>query len=196
MATTTIASNNVGNNKMMGMQPLKFSLWLFIVSILMIFASMTSAFIVRKGEGNWIIYNIPTVLWVSTIVIVLSSATMHWALLSAKKDDKKNINLGLIVTILLGVVFTITQYLAWNDLVAQKVFFAFANPGGSFFYVLTGLHAFHLISGIIYLLFTLYSGVNNKISSKNLLQIEMCSTYWHFLDALWVYLFVFLLINH
>ena len=190
MTTTNISKTELAMN------PKKFALWLFIVSIVMIFASLTSAFIVRRAEGNWIIYDLPSALWISSIVIVLSSATMHFALLSAKKSDYNKAKMALLVTMILGFLFAYTQYSAWQDLVTQKVFFAFANPGGSFFYVLTGLHAFHIATGILYLLSMYFNAGKNKDNSKNIVQIEMCATYWHFLGALWLYLFIFLFIYH
>ena len=190
MTTTNISNTETGMN------PKKFALWLFIVSIVMIFASLTSAFLVRRAEGNWIIYDLPTALWISSGVIVLSSITMHWAYSAAKKLNTVNVNRGILITLLLGITFGYTQFMAWNELVDQKVFFAFANPGGSFFYVLTGLHAFHIITGLLYLLVTLYKVNNNKMSSKNIIVLELCATYWHFLGVLWLYLFVFLFMYH
>ncbi len=179
-----------------GMNAKKFALWLFIVSIVMIFASLTSAFLVRRAEGNWIIYDLPSALWISSFIIVLSSASMHWAYVAAKKNNFPTAGKAIVVTLLLGLSFGYTQFMAWSELVDQKVFFAFANPGGSFFYVLTGLHAFHIITGLLYLLVTWYKVNNNKISSKNIIQVEMCATFWHFLGVLWLYLFVFLFMYH
>jgi cytochrome c oxidase subunit 3 len=73
---------------------------------------------------------------------------------------------------------------------------SYSNPSGSFLYVITGLHAFHLITGIIYLLIILGASFQYNIHSKNMVRMEMCATYWHFLDILWLYLFAFLLLNH
>lgn len=187
---------NLASNTEKGMNPKKFALWLFIVSIIMIFASLTSAFIVRRAEGNWIIYDLPFALWLSSIIIILSSISMHWSILFLKKGNVSNSKLALSITIILGLAFGVSQYLSWNNLVEQKVFFAFANPGGSFFYVLTGLHAFHILTGILYVLVTLFKVSANKINLSNIIQLEMCATYWHFLGALWLYLFVFLFIYH
>jgi cytochrome c oxidase subunit 3 len=84
------------------------------------------------------------------------------------------------------------QWQGWVNLVQQDVYFV-GNPSGSFMYVFTGLHALHLISGIVVLVFALVAGFRSKINSKKLLQIEICTTYWHFLDGLWIYLFAFLI---
>jgi cytochrome c oxidase subunit 3 len=190
MTTTNLTKTELSMN------PKKFALWLFIVSIVMIFASLTSAFLVRRAEGNWIIYNLPSALWISSFVIILSSASMHWSLLSIRKGVLSNTRIGLLVTLSLGLLFGYSQYMSYGELINQKVFFAFANPGGSFFYVLTGLHAFHILTGLLYVLYT-YSKVNatNKQQDK-ILSVEMCATYWHFLGVLWLYLFVFLFIYH
>lgn len=184
--------------KPMAMNPKKFALWLFIVSIVMIFAAMTSAYIVRKGEGNWLEVDMPAIMYVSTVVLLLSSASMQYAFYAAKKDNLQPMKSALLVTTLLGCLFLVGQVIGWQKLNQQGVFFGgeMANPGGSFMYVLTGLHGFHLITGIIFLLVVLFSAFSYKVHSKNLTLIEMCTTYWHFLDFLWVYLFVFLLIYH
>ncbi len=177
------------------MHPHKFALWLFIVSILMIFASMTSAFIVKQGDGSWLDYNLPSMFWFTTAVIITSSGLLQWGYFAAKQDQLKKLKILLAFTIVLGLVFLVGQWYSWVQLVSMDVFFV-GNPGGSFIYVLTGLHAFHLISGILFLIIVLISALKNKVHSKNLVRIEMCATYWHFLGALWVYLLVFLVFYH
>jgi cytochrome c oxidase subunit 3 len=177
------------------MNPKKFILWLFIVSIVMIFAALTSAYIVRQAEGNWLQFEMPTMLYISSVVILLSSATLHWSYISAKKDKLANLKIGIILSTLLGLVFLATQFEAWKELVAMDVYFV-GNPAGSFLYVLTGLHAFHLIFGVIFLIIVLISSFRDKVHSKDLNLMEMGATFWHFLGGLWIYLFLFLLLNH
>lgn len=190
-------SGNQEPERPLSMNPKKFALWLFIVSILMLFAALTSAYIVRRADGNWLQFDLPFVLWINTFVIVLSSCTMQWAYLCAKRNELAKLKLAILITTGLGFAFLAGQFFAWEKLVEMNVFFggSSSNPAGSFLYVLTGLHGFHLISGIVYLLIVLSSSFHYKIHSKNLVQIEMCTTYWHFLDFLWIYLFVFLIIN-
>lgn len=182
-------------NKPLSMHPKKFALWLFIITVIMIFAALTSAYIVRQAEGNWLDFELPTMLWVTSGIILLSSATMHWSYLSAKKDELERVKLGISITTALGVAFLIGQVYAWGALVDSNVFFV-GNPSGSFLYVLTGLHGLHLVSGIIFLIIVLISTFKYKVHAKNLAQIQMCATYWHFLGGLWIYLFIFLLLNH
>lgn len=181
--------------QILSMHPLKFALWLFIVSIVMIFAALTSAYIVRQAEGDWLIYDLPNIFLINTIILASSSITMQIAYYAAKKDNFKLLKLFMALTALLSVAFFIGQFYAWEALVDIGVYFV-GNPAGSFLYVISGLHAFHLVTGLIFILIMLFSAFKYKVHSKNMVKMEMCTTYWHFLDGLWVYLFIFLLLNH
>ncbi len=179
--------------KTLAMNPKKFAMWLFIGSVVMLFASLTSAYIVRQAEGNWLYFELPSILTVSTIVILLSSVTMQVAYWAAKRDRLEMVKILVTVTSVLGLTFLILQFEGWKALVANQVYLV-GNPSGSFLYVITGLHGLHLISAIVFLLIVLVSTYRYRIHSKSLTQIEMCTTYWHFLGGLWLYLFVFLLL--
>lgn len=170
----------------------KFITWLFIITILMLFASQTSAYLVRRAEGNWVEFALPSVFYWSTGVLLLSSVFMHLALKAAKKDEFPKLRVFITGTFIFGMIFLVMQFIGWQDLQAAGVYLK-GNPSGSFMYVLTGLHAFHLISGLIVLVFALMAAFKLHIHAKSLVQIEVCATYWHFLDILWIYLFVFLL---
>jgi cytochrome c oxidase subunit 3 len=185
----------IRDHKESAVNPKKFIVWLFIATIVMLFAALTSAYLVKQGEGNWLQFDLPQMFWITSMVIILSSVSMQITYFSAKKDRINNIRLFLTITLILGLVFLVGQYQSWKELIQQDVFFV-GNPAGSFIYVLTGLHALHLVSGIIFLLIVLYSAFKFKIHSKNLTQLEMATTYWHFLGALWLYLFFFLKIYH
>ncbi|PIQ48472.1 MAG: cytochrome oxidase subunit III [Cytophagales bacterium CG12_big_fil_rev_8_21_14_0_65_40_12] len=184
-----------GVEQPLSMHPKKFAMWLFIVTVIMIFAAFTSAHIVRQASGNWLEYDLPSLLWSTSAIILLSSASMHWAYLSAKRDEFQKVKIALAITFVLGIMFLVGQFLAWGQMVDAGVFFV-GNPAGSFLYVFTGLHGFHLIAGVIYLLYLLISSLRLKVHSKNMLNMEMCATFWHFLGGLWIYLFIFLLLNH
>ncbi|MCY7359863.1 MAG: cytochrome c oxidase subunit 3 [Rudanella sp.] len=179
----------------LSMNPKKFIMWLFIVSIIMLFAAMTSAYLVRRAEGNWLEYTIPAVFSYSTGVLIFSSLTMQTALWAAKKDRFGLMRLAISITFVSGIAFLYMQFQGWVQLVDQKVFFV-GNPAGSFMYVFTGLHAFHLISGLIVLLYALKAAFQLTIHAKSLDQMEIATTYWHFLDVLWLYLFAFLIYFH
>jgi cytochrome c oxidase subunit 3 len=181
-------------SKPLAMNPKKFALWIFMVSVFMIFAAWTSAYIVRRADGNWLVFDLPTLFWVTSAIILISSGTMHWAYLSAKRDNMEGTKLAISITAVLGLAFLVGQFVAWGDLVEQSVHFV-GNPAGSFVYVMSGLHGLHIVGGVIFLLIVLASVFRFRVHSQNLAQIEMCATYWHFLGALWLYLFVFLLLN-
>ncbi|MFZ6002223.1 MAG: cytochrome c oxidase subunit 3 [Bacteroidota bacterium] len=180
--------------KPLAMHPKKFAMWLFLGSVLMLFAAFTSAYIVRQAEGNWVYFELPTLFYTSTIIILLSSVTMQWAYVATKKDNLETARVMISITAVLGVGFLISQLLGWNELVQKSIHFV-GNPSGSFLYVLTGLHGLHVVSAIIYLLVMLVWIFRAKVHSRNLAPAEMCATYWHFLGGLWLYLFVFLLLN-
>ncbi|TAE73043.1 MAG: cytochrome oxidase subunit III [Bacteroidetes bacterium] len=192
----TISQENKG--VALSMHPRKFALWLFIVSITMMFAALTSAYIVKFTEGQPLVFDIPIMFWITSVVIIVSSLTMHLAYTAAKKNNTKNIKMFMTITSVLGVIFLVGQWYAWAELVQAGVFFAGSKsaPTGSFIYVFSGVHGIHIISGLVFLLITLRLAFQNKINSEKTSVIEMCATYWHFLDILWIYLFVFLLLNH
>ncbi len=176
----------------LAMDPKKFILWLFLVTIIMLFASQSSAYLVRRAEGNWLEFEMPQIFWYSTVVLIMSSVAMQWAYLSAKKDQFQQLKIAISITFVLGLIFLYMQFQGWKELVAMNVYFV-GNPSGSFFYVFTGLHGFHIITGLIVLVFALTSAFKLNMHSKNLRRIQISATYWHFLDILWLYLFVFLL---
>ena len=185
----------INDRKAMGMNPRKFIVWLFIVTIVMLFAALTSAYVVKQSEGDWLNFNLPGMFWITSVIIVTSSLTMHMALKSAKRDNLNKSRTFLIVTAILGLAFLLGQFQAWEQLVGMDVFFI-GNPAGSFLYVLTGLHGIHIISGIIYILIVIVASFRMNVHSGKMIKIEMCTTYWHFLGGLWLYLFLFLKMNH
>jgi cytochrome c oxidase subunit 3 len=123
---------------------------------------------------------------------------MQWAYVAAKNNNLNMVKLMVTLTMILGIAFLYGQLNAWGDLVANNVYFggSDSNPAGSFLYVLTGVHGFHLITGLIFMLLVLISSLKYKVHSKNMLRIQLCTTYWHFLGALWLYLYFFLQVNH
>lgn len=184
--------------KQMAMHPKKFALWLFMVSVIMVFGAFTSAYIVRQAEGNWMVFDMPSMFWFTTGVIMLSSVTMHWAYRSVKRDNNGAARIAMAITLVLGICFLAGQWLAWGQLLENGIHFVNASSGaisGSFLYVISGLHGLHIVSGMIFLAVVMASVFQFRVHSQNSTQVEMCATYWHFLDGLWLYLFVFLLLN-
>jgi cytochrome c oxidase subunit III len=182
-------------SSLLRMHPKKFAMWLFMVSVVMLFAAFTSAYVVKQSDGIWLDFELPNMFDYTTAVIILSSVSMHWALRAARKNLIKMIRLALGVTFFLGSLFLVGQLMAWGELVEADVFFV-GNPAGSFLYVLTGVHGLHLVSAVIFLIVVLISAFQYKIHSKSLVQLEICATYWHFLGGLWLYLYLFLVLNH
>lgn len=174
----------------------KFLLWLGIASMAMIFAALTSAFIVREGQKKWFEFELPSVFWYSTAILLISSITVNFAQSSAKKGDFKRAGLFLGGTLFLGLVFSVTQLVGWRLLADQGIRFVDPNNlSGSFFIVITGTHLAHLAAGLIALLVALVKSLAGRYSVHNYLGIKLAAIFWHFLDALWLYLFVFLVIK-
>ena len=148
-------------------------LYIGIVSIVMLFAGLTSAYVVRADNGNWLVFELPSVVILSTAIIITSSLTMLTSQFAIKKDN---------------------QMEAWKELTAQKIFFVgkYANASGSFLYIIALVHLFHMLGGLIALSVSLTKSLLKKYSSADYLGIELTAIYWHFLDLLWVYLFLFL----
>ena len=175
----------------------KFLVWLFIISSFMLFAGLTSGFIVYTAEsaarGLKII--LPQAFMYSTALIIISSITMHMAYLSGKRLQFNKQKLHLVLTILLGVVFFLIQLSTWRWLIAQGVYFVNYNASQSFLYVFIGAHLLHVIAGIIMLMYALIGPMKNIPQVRNLFRLEVTSIFWHFIDILWIYLYVFLLLN-
>jgi cytochrome c oxidase subunit 3 len=191
--TAVIFANR--NFKLKSVNAKKFALWLFIVSICMLFAGLISAYIVKKSDGRWLQFDMPDMFLYSTVVLVLSSVAMHWTYLKAKDNSLKAVKIGITATAAIAIAFFYMQYLSWVKLVSQDVFLV-GNPSGSFVYIFSGLHLAHLIGGLVFLLVVFLDTMNYKVHSKSMLAIEMCTTYWHFLGGLWIYLYLFLVMNN
>jgi cytochrome c oxidase subunit III len=200
MSITNVLSRNkamaVGSNdNTYKMNPIRFNMWIFMVTVVMGFAGLTSAYIVRRADGNWWTFPLPEAFFYTTILIIISSITIHWAYKSAQNDNIGQAKAGLWLTLLLGLGFGIGQYFGWTWLVDNGIYLAGnPNPAGSFLYVLSGLHLLHIGAGLIFIIATLWSAYRFNVHKKSMLKIELCSTFWHFLGALWIYLYIFLMI--
>jgi cytochrome c oxidase subunit 3 len=169
-------------------------LYIGIFSIVMLFSGLTSAYIVAEADGRWIQFELPFMFWISTGIILISSASMNWAIISIKKNQYKNLKTALLLSIVLGLVFCVTQFLGWRELINAGIYFAgkSANPGGSFIYMLSGMHLLHIVSGLIYIVVIYSKSIKNTYNATSYGGVKNSALYWHFLDALWIYLFVFL----
>ncbi len=171
--------------------PHKFTLWIGIASILMMFAGLTSAYIVKRNQANWISFELPLAFWYSTAIMVLSSITLFLAGRSFKQREMQKYRSLMTTTIVLGVLFIVLQIIGFKQLWNIGITLQ-ANVSFSFLYVIVGLHAAHVVGGVIALLFLFAKAFSTKTRIYNSVPVEVTSTYWHFVDALWLYLLFFL----
>lgn len=173
--------------------PHKFNLWVALGSLTMMFAGMTSAYIVKRNQVNWEGFDLPRIFWYSTAVILLSSVTIHFSLKAFKAKEMAKYRRLFILTALLGVCFIVLQILGFIDLNNRgiKMIGTGSKVSGSFLGVITGLHLVHVLAGIIALLIILLKAFFSRTRVYTSLPIEMMATYWHFVDFLWIYLFAF-----
>ncbi|CAI8264687.1 MAG: cytochrome oxidase subunit III [Bacteroidetes bacterium MED-G17] len=185
---------NISKEASENVNPKKFSLWLFLIAIIMLFAGFTSAYIVRIKEGNWLEFELPEIFLYSSITILISSLTMIWAYRAAKNDEIKSVQFGLLATFFLGILFLSQQLMGFGELISRGLHFVQKGDkiSASFFYVIAGVHWLHLLGGLLVLLVLLVRSLRSEIHKKNLLSINMLNTYWHFIGILWVYLYLFL----
>ena len=158
-----------------------------IIAIMVFFMALASAYIVRRGSSaDWTPIHIPPILWLNTVILLLSSATLEFARRKLAEGDLGGFRTLWIITTILGVLFLAGQYVAWRLLEAQGIFIA-TNPASSFFYVFTGTHAVHLFGGVAALLYVALRKFDAARISRSA-AAEVTSYYWHFMDALWVFL--------
>lgn len=174
--------------------PHKFALWLGIGSIVMMFAGLTSAHIVRHAQGNWVNYRLPVVFWVSTATIVLSSVTMAMGIKAFKNRQMPRFKMLITLTLVLGILFGVFQWMGFKTLYAENIRVD-GNPSESFLFIIAGLHLLHILGGLVALLIVFLRAFRTKVKVYNATGLEIVGTYWHFVDALWIYLFVFFLVN-
>ena len=184
-------------NELAELKGRKFALWLFLIASFMIFAALSSGFIVYTASGidKGIKVELPSAFISSTIIIVLSSVSMHLAYYFAKKVDFVKQRIFLLITILLGIGFFFSQFHAWDLLISEGAFFVNSNASQSFIYVFTGFHLVHILAGLIVLLNALFRKKGKLSNVRNRFRMELASLFWHFLDILWIYIYVFLLLN-
>jgi len=172
----------------------KMMLLFSMLSIAMTFAGLTSAYIVSKSRPDWLKeFELPMAFTISTMVILLSSISIGIAKKNVKKNNVSNTSLWLLITFGLGIVFIVSQFSGFRELISQGYFFTGAQSTitTSFLYVLTVLHLIHLFAGIIVLIVVMFNNYKNKYKIQKL-GFELAVTFWHFLGVLWIYLFVFL----
>ena len=165
-------------------------MFIALAGILMFFMAFVSAYIVRKGmpANGWIPLQVPRLLWINTLILLGSSFTLARAHSRFTAKDEEGFRHWWATTTILGILFVAGQILAWRQLAAQGIFLA-TNPSSSFFFVFTGAHGLHLLGGILALLYVQFRATR-KVTRGT--AIEVVSMYWHFMDGLWVFLFLLL----
>ena len=173
--------------------PHKFALWISMASILMMFGAFTSAYIVRQASGNWLEFPLPNIFFFSTLVILASSMTLQRAYNGFVNGNENSYKYMLVVTFILGIAFVVLQYMGWQALFSIGIDFN-GNPSGSFLYVITGVHAAHVLGGISALTVAMIHAfsLNYVPTYKRKIRFQLVVHYWHFLDFLWIYLLLFL----
>ena len=173
----------------------KLILWFAMISMTMMFAGLTSAFVVSKSRGDWLKdFQMPTAFFISTLVIMAGSVTFHLAKKAIMKDNRSAVTTYLLITLGLAISFVTLQFAGFNEIVRNGYYFtgSESNITTTFLYVVTITHLAHLAGGIISLLVIIYNHFKQKYHSGQTLGIELGAMYWHFLDFLWLYLFLFL----
>lgn len=182
------------NQQRKRIHPHKFALYLAIGSIVMMFAGLTSAYIVRQAQGNWVYFRLPVVFWISTASILASSVTMYLGLKAFKNRQIPRYRSLITATLILGILFTVLQYVGFTQLYDNNIRVD-GNPSESFLFIIAGLHLLHILGGIIALLIVFFRAFRKRVKVYNATGLEIVAIYWHFVDVLWIYLFVFFLAN-
>lgn len=197
MMTSAIKSKK--NKENYRIAPAKFNIWLFMIASSMLFAAFVSALIVHKpdaqAKSTWTQFELPVFFTWSAITAVISSVVIYLAWRSAKRDELGTNRAMIALSLLLGLVFVTFQYLGWRELVSQGLTFVNAKPediSASYVWVITVIHALHVLGGIFLLAFALVRAFQYRIHKKEMTLMSVTHTYWHFVGLLWIYLFLFL----
>jgi len=184
------------SNKSRRIHPQVFALWVSFASITMMFAAFTSAFMVKRAAGNWLEFAIPNAFYISTGIILLSSVILHLSYISFKQHKEGLYKSLLILALLLGCLFIILQYRGWILLFESGIDLK-GNVSGSFFYLISGVHAAHVLGGIAAIIVAMIHAFTLpfKPTEKRRIRFSLVLQYWHFVDLLWIYLFMFLLVS-
>lgn len=168
-------------------------LWVSMISMVMFFAGLTSAYVISMRREDWVSFDLPDAFYISTILIVASSITFFISQKMLKKGNNSVSRLLLLATLFLGLAFVWQQWVGFLELKASGLYFTgpTSTVSTSFLIGITLMHVLHLIAGIIVLFVVIYNHYKNKYSSTDLLGFELGAIFWHFVDILWIYLFFF-----
>ncbi|WP_292890189.1 cytochrome c oxidase subunit 3 [Nonlabens sp.] len=172
----------------------KQMMWFAIMSLMMMFAGLTSAYIISSSRRDWVEVSLPTEFYYSTGVILLSSLTLILAKKSLKSNNLSGASLLTLITFLLGTTFVVMQFMAFGSLTDAGIFFTGqgSSVAGSFIYIMVMAHLAHIVAGLISLTVISFNVVTKKYANDHMLGFELGATFWHFVDVLWIFLLLFL----
>jgi cytochrome c oxidase subunit III len=178
------------NEQRKRIHPHKFTLWVALGSIIMMFAGLTSAYVVKRDQPGWTTFSIPKAFWYSTGIMLFSSLAIQMALKAFKEREMIRYRNLLTTTAVMGVFFVMCQWAGFRQIWDSGITLR-GSGGGQFLYVIAGLHAVHVLGGVIALLYMVAKSYLSKVRSYDSVPVELICTYWHFVDLLWIYLFIF-----
>lgn len=173
----------------------KMMLWFGIVSLIMSFAGLTSAYVVSSSREDWLKdFQLPNAFAISTIVIIISSLTFIMAKKALVNNKRQTTTLWLLSTLVLGLIFIYNQFFGFNQIIESGYNFTgpTSNITMTFIFIIAFAHIVHVVVGLICLLIVIYNHFKQKYNAKKMLGFELAATFWHFIDFLWLYLFLFL----
>ena len=186
---TARASISTGATVSLREDQIKLGLWMFLATVTMLFAAFTSAYVVRRSGSDWRHVALPSILWLNTLVLAASSVALEAGRLRGERGRWSSACAAVALAFLLGVAFVGGQYAAWRQMVAAGVYLP-TSPHSSFFYMLTAVHATHVVAALVVLA---WAGVATIRGSRNprtwAARMTLCRTFWHYLGAVWLFLF-------
>jgi cytochrome c oxidase subunit III len=172
----------------------QIGVWILLTAVIMLFAGLSSAYIVLRGVPAWQNIELPWLLWPNTAILLLSSVAIDISRRAIRRNDVRSMKRWLAVGGMLGFAFLVGQLAAWRQLVNAGVYVPSTLQSG-FFYILTGLHGLHLLGGVIALGVVFGKAVQDRLTAFNYEPLKLCAMYWHVMDGLWIYLFLLLLLS-
>ena len=194
MGMTLTKMVQMDNNKPREDRAKKMMLWFGMISLTMSFLGITSGYIVSKERADWLTdFQIPEAFYISLFIILLSSITFYFAKKYVIAQQKKQGMIFLIITFLLGIIFIILQFKGFSEIISSGYFFTGSESTitTSFIYLVVLLHLTHMLAALISVLVVIYNHYKQRYTMGNTVGIEIAATFWHFVDVLWIYLFLF-----
>ena len=187
------AGGRGGPDSSFPISPKEIATWFLMTGIAMLFAGLSSAYIVLRGVPTWENIHLPSLVWSNTLVLIASSVTFDQARRAVKRNSQAALRQWLGLTAILGVVFVAGQIEVWRQMNAAGVYLA-TTLHSSFFYVLSGIHAVHILGGLIGLTVVATKAWSGRLSSTSFEPLRLCATYWHFMGGIWLYLLLLLVL--